>query len=182
MQQAFYKVAPTRQSWHSIGDAAGVRRVLRLWDILLMRRHLAELPDDGHVYEDLQEVLRRGGTAQRLRVVRSEHGAYELVTVCSSRLRELTESLEWLHEALVTDHENKYTQVDGRWVVLDDVDDPPCTEPMEAQLAAESIAAILEAAYERFVREDEWWPGSPPAPPHRSRSQPPNRLRSCITS
>lgn len=154
MQQAFYKVAPTRRSWHSIGDAAGVRRILRLWDILLMRRHLCHLPDDEHVYEDLQEVLRRGGTTQRVRVVRSQGNAFEIVTVCSSRLRELTESLEWLHEAMVDDHENKYTQVDGKWVVLDDVDDPPCTDPHEAQRAAESIVAILEAAYECLIRED----------------------------
>ncbi|RVM58388.1 hypothetical protein CN128_09860 [Sinorhizobium meliloti] len=62
--------------------------------------------------------------------------------------------MEWLHEALVDDHENKYTRVDGRWVVLDDVDDPPCTDSTEAQLAAESIVAILEAVYECLIRED----------------------------
>lgn len=87
MQQAFYKVGPTRQTWHSIGDAAGVRRIVRLWDILLMRRHLSELPDDSHVYEDLHEALSRGGDAQRVRLVGSQGNAFGIVTVCWSRLR-----------------------------------------------------------------------------------------------
>jgi len=154
MQQAFIRVTPTHQSWHSIGDAAGVRRILRLWDVLLVRRHLAELPDNDHIYSGLQHVM-RGGVGRHVRLVRELGSAFDAVAVCTTRLRELTESLEWLHCALVSDHEYKYVQVDGEWVVMDEVDDPPCTDLSEAQRTAESIDAILDEAYLRLVLEDE---------------------------
>lgn len=153
MQKAFIRVAPTRQTWHPIGDAAGVRRIMRLWDVLLMRRHLAELPDDGNPYWSLCEVL-SGGRDHRAKLLRQPGAAFDLVAVDMARLRELTESLDWLYDAIKDDHEGKYTKVDGRWVVLDDVDDPPRTDLREAKAACESIAAILEAAYDVLVRED----------------------------
>lgn len=153
MQKIFRRTAPSRQTWHHIGDAAGVRRILRLWDVLMMRRHLAEYPDDGHPYWSLQEIL-SGREDHRARMIRQPGAAYDVVAVDLCRLRELTDSLEWLYEALRDDHEGKYSKVDGRWVVLDDVDDPPCTDYREAQAACESIAAILDGAYERLVRED----------------------------
>ena len=128
MPNPFIKLPPRRLSWHSVGDAAGMRRILRLWDILIMRRHLADLPDEGHVYEELHEVLRRSGASEYVRTVRSSGYAFELVTVTMGRLRELTDSLEWLYDALADDHDGKYETVDGHLVVLDIVDDPPCTD------------------------------------------------------
>ncbi|MGO8083507.1 hypothetical protein [Rhizobium leguminosarum] len=151
--QAFTRLTPIRQTWHPIGDAAGVRRIIRLWDVLLMRRHLAELPDDGNPYWSIQEIL-RGVLDHRVKMLRQPGAAYDVVAVDVGRLRELTVSLEWLYDAIKDDHENKYEKVDGRWVVLDDVDDPPCTDFREAEAACKSIAAILETAYERLVRED----------------------------
>ncbi|MBY5329562.1 hypothetical protein [Rhizobium leguminosarum] len=153
MQNAFTRLTPIRQTWHPIGDAGGVRRILRLWDVLLMRRHLAELPDDGNPYWSLQEIL-QGAKDHRAKMVRQPGAAYDVVAIDLCRLRELCESLEWLHDAIKDDHEGKYTKVDGRWVVLDDVDDPPCTDLREAKAACESIAAILEMAYEVLVRGD----------------------------
>lgn len=153
MQNAFTRLTPIRQTWHLIGNAAGVRRILRLWEVLLMRRHLAELPDDGNPYWSLQEIL-TGGQDHRAKLVRQPGAAFDVVVLDVGRLRELTVSLEWLYDALKDDHEGKYMKVDGRWVVVDDVDDPPCTDLREAKAACESIAAILETAYEVLVRED----------------------------
>ncbi|TBA24748.1 hypothetical protein [Rhizobium ruizarguesonis] len=153
MQRAFTRLTPIRQTWHPIGDAAGVRRIFRVWHLLMMRRHLAELPDDGHPYWSLQEIL-AGGQDHRAKMLRQPGAAYDVVAVDLGRLRELCESLEWLYDALKDDHEGKYSKVDGHWVVLDEVDDPPCTDLGEAKRACESIAAILDAAYERFVGED----------------------------
>lgn len=144
--------ATARHIWHPLGDAAGVRRILRLWEALLRRRHLAELPDDGHPYWSMVEIL-RGGKDHRARLLRQPGTAYDMVAIDLWRLRELCNSLEWLYGALQDDHNGKYTKVDRRWVVLDDVDDPPCTDYREAQAACESIDAILERAYERLVRE-----------------------------
>jgi hypothetical protein len=76
-----------------------------------------------------------------------------MVAIDLWRLRELTVSLEWLHDALRQDHEGKYEQLDGRWVVRDDVDDPPCTDLAEAKAACVSLAAMIEAAYERLSKE-----------------------------
>jgi hypothetical protein len=118
-----------------------------------MRRHLAELPDDGNPYWSLQEIL-TGGRDHRAKLLRQPGAAFTVVAVDLARLRELTTSLEWLYDALRDDHENKYEKVDSRWVVLDDVDDPPCTDLREAKTACESIAAILDTAYEVLVRED----------------------------
>lgn len=154
MQDAFTKLPRRHVAWHSVGDAASMRRILRVWDVLLMRRHLADLPDEGHVYEELQEVLRCGGTSEYVRTVRSSGAAFELVTVAYGRLRELTEALEWLHDAIAADHQGKYEKVDGHWVVLDSVDDPPCTDLGDAQAAADSITAVLDSAYEAQIRED----------------------------
>ncbi|MBY5873745.1 hypothetical protein HFN53_17140 [Rhizobium leguminosarum] len=153
MQNAFTRLTPIRQTWHPIGDAAGVRRILRVWHLLMMRRHLAELPDEGHPYWSLQEIL-AGGQDHRAKMLRQPGAAYDVVAVDLGRLRELTVSLEWLYDAIKDDHEGKYEKVDDRWVVIDDVDDPPCTDLGESKRACESIAAILEAAYERIVSED----------------------------
>ncbi|MGN8152510.1 hypothetical protein ACTJK5_09575 [Agrobacterium sp. 22094] len=119
-----------------------------------MRRHLAELPDDGNPYWSLQEIL-NGGQDYRARMLRQPGAAYDVVAIDVCRLREMCDSLEWLHDAISDDHEGKYTLVDGRWTVLEDVDDPPCTDFREAKAACESIATILEAAYEQLGREDK---------------------------
>lgn len=153
MQKTFRRITPSRQTWHHLGDAASIRRIFRLWDVLMMRRHLAELPDDGNPYWNLQEVL-TGGQDHRAQMIRQPGEAYHIVAVDVCRLGELCGSLEWLYDALRDDHEGKYSQVDRRWVVLDDVDDPPCTDYREANAACESITAILESARERLVRKD----------------------------
>ena len=144
--------ATARHIWHPIGDAAGVRRILRLWETLLKTRHLAELPDDGHPYWSMVEIL-RGGEDHRARLLRQPGAAYDVVAIDLWRLRELTVSLEWLYAALREDHEGKYERLDGHWVVREDVEDPPCTGIQEARMARKSLGAMIEAAYERLAKE-----------------------------
>ncbi|WP_168607828.1 hypothetical protein [Rhizobium ruizarguesonis] len=88
------------------------------------------------------------------KLLRQPGAAFDVVAVDLARLRELCEPLEWLYDAIKDDHEDKYCKVDGPWVVLDDVDDPPCTDLREAKAACDSIAVTLDAAYERLFRED----------------------------
>lgn len=142
-----------RQTWHQLGDAASIRRILRVWHILMMRRHLAELPDDGNPYWSLQEGL-TGGEDHRVKMLRQPGAAYDVVALDVSRLGELCESLDWLRSALKDDHFGKYAFVDGYKVLRDDVD-RPCTYRHEACLAQKTIRAILNRAYERIGREDK---------------------------
>lgn len=144
--------ATARHIWHPIGDACSVRRILRLWETLLRRRHLAELPDDGHPYWSMIEIL-RGGEDHRARLLRQPGAAYDVVAIDLWRLKELCESFKWLYGALREDHAGKYERLDGYWVVRHDVEEPPCTDIHEARAARRSLGDMIEAAYERLARE-----------------------------
>lgn len=139
--------ATARHIWHQLGDAAAMRRILRVWDALLAKRHLAELPDDGNPYWSLHEIL-RGGDDHRAKLLREPGVAYSVVSIDKWRLREFTKSLEWLRGALKDDHGLR--RVAGNWVVIRKPKEHSCTSLAEATAACASISCILGRAYEEL--------------------------------